>query len=155
MNLSLENVLSIFSAIGFGGILGAYLQYRLQRQKELQEDIHRLKRERYGAILIQMLTVLSPEHLPKTQRFRPDLKNVDDFKEEVRIEMLNSVLFASDDVIKAMGEFVKNPDYRAYIRTVSAMRKDLWNRKTKIGEDMLNAFVNPPGKNREGTRHEL
>jgi len=142
MNISFEVLVSLISAMGFSGILGAYLQSRFQHQKEIKEDIHQLKRQRYGAILIQMLTILDPSHgLSKTQQFRPDLKNIDDFKEEVKIEMLNGVLYASDGVIKAMAEFINNPSYALYIKTAAAMRKDLWNRKTKIGEEILRAFT--------------
>jgi len=138
MNLSLEGIVSFVSAIGIGGIAGAYLQLRFQHQKDIKEDIHQLKRQRYGAILIQMLTVLDPAHgLSKTQQFRPDLKNIEDFKEEVKVEMLNGVLYASDEVIKAMAEFVNNPTYPSYIKTASAMRKDLWGRKTKIGRSRI------------------
>jgi len=85
-----------------------------------------------------MLAILDPEKgLLKAQRFRGDLKNVEDFKEEVKTEMLHSILFANDAVIKAMAEFVKNPNYVSYVKTVSAMRKDLWGKDTKIGEDIL------------------
>jgi len=139
---SFEFIVALLTALGFGGIFGAYFQSRFQHQKEVKEDIHNLKRQRYGAILIQMLTILDPKHgLSKTQKFRPDLKNVEDFKEEVKIEMLNSVLYASDEVIKAMAEFVQNPNYSSYIRTASAMRQDLWNKKTKIGESILKEFT--------------
>jgi len=141
MNISFEILVSLVSAMGFSGILGAYLQSRFQHQKEIKEDIHQLKRQRYGAILIQMLTVLDPAHgLSKTQQFRPDLKNIDDFKEELKIEMLNGVLYASDDVIKAMAEFIGNPTYPSYIKIASAMRKDLWGKKTKISEDVISVF---------------
>lgn len=104
-----ELLISILTALGFGGIFGAYFQSRFQHQKEIQEDIHNLKRQRYGAILIQMLTILDPERgLSKAQKFRPDLKDVRDFKEEVRVEMLNSVLFASDNVIEQWLNLSKN-----------------------------------------------
>ncbi len=139
--MSIEVVVSLLAAIGLGGILGAYFQSRFQHQKEVKEDVHQLKRERYGAILIQMLTILDPERgLPKAQQFRPDLKNIEDFKEEVKTEMLHSIVFANDEVIKSMAEFVKNPSGAAYIRTASAMRKDLWGKDTKIGEDILKTF---------------
>lgn len=100
MTPTLQIIISLLTAIGIGGILGAYFQSRFQRQKEISEDIHNLKRQRYGAILIQMLTILNPERgLSKAQAFRPDLKSVDDFREEVKTEILHSVLFADDDKI--------------------------------------------------------
>jgi len=138
---ALEIILALLTAIGLGGIIGAYFQSRFQHQKEVQEDIHNLKRQRYGAILIQMLTILAPQRgLLKAQQFRPDLKDVADFKEEVKTEMLHSVLFASDDVIKAMAEFLQNPSYSSYIKTTVAMRRDLWGKKTKINESILHVF---------------
>ncbi len=138
---SFEIMISLVSAVGVGGVFGAYFQSRFQHQRELKSDIHELKRQRYGAILIQMLTILDPEHgLSKSQKFRPDLKNIEDFKEEVKIEMLNGVLFASDEVIKAMAEFIRNPNHGTYIKTVISMRRDLWGKRTKISEDTLNVF---------------
>jgi len=138
--MSTEVIISLLALL-VGGILGAYFQSRFQHQKEVKEDIHQLKRQRYGAILIQMLTILNPEQsLSKSQQFRPDLKDVEAFKEEVKYEMWNSVLFADDTVIKAMAEFVKSPSNASYIKTASAMRKDLWGKHTKIGEDILKTF---------------
>jgi len=135
-------IIALLTAIGLGGIFGAYFQSRFQHQKEVEEDIHQLKRKRYGSILIQMLTILDPERgIAKAQQFRDDLKNVEDFKEEVKTEMLHSILFANDEVIRAMAEFVKNLDYASYLKTVSAMRKDLWGKNTVIGEDILKEFT--------------
>jgi hypothetical protein len=133
-------IIQLLVSIGLGGIIGAYFQSRFQHKKDVEEDIHQLKRKRYGAILIQMLTVLNPESLQKAQQFRGDFKNIQDVKEELKTEMLHSILFANDAVIISMAEFVKNPDRIAYIKTVSAMRKDLWEKDTKIGEDVLKEF---------------
>ena len=88
-----------------------------------------------------MLTILDPEQgLLKVQQFRPDLKNVKDLKEEVNTKMLHSIVFANDDVIKAMAEFVKSPSDSTDIKAASAMRKDLQGKHTKIGEDILRTF---------------
>ncbi|MFA5162819.1 MAG: hypothetical protein WC421_11330 [Elusimicrobiales bacterium] len=140
-NTVLQIIVVLLTAFG-GGFFGAYFQSRFQHKKEVEEDIHQLKRKRYGSILIQMLTILDPERgLAKVQQFREDLKNVEDFKEEVKTEMLHSILFANDEVIRAMAEFVKNLNHASYIKTVSAMRKDLWGKDTAIGEDILKEFA--------------
>jgi hypothetical protein len=47
------------------------------------------------------------------------------------------MFFASDDVIAAMAEFIACAGYTAYIRTVTAMRRDLWNKKPSIDEAAL------------------
>lgn len=141
MTSSLQIIITLLTAVGIGGILGAYFQSRFQRQKEVSEDIHNLKRQRYGAILIQMLTILNPKRgLSKTQAFRPDLITVDDFKEEVKTEILHSVLFANDEVIKSLVECIRSPDHASYIKTVVSMRKDLWCKKTSVDEQVLNVL---------------
>lgn len=95
----------------------------------------------FGAILIQMLTVLDPERgLQKTKKFRPDFESVEDVKEELKIEMLNAILFANDEVIKSMAEFSKNPNHEHYIKSAAAMRRDLWGTKTNIDEKTLGIF---------------
>ncbi len=122
--------------------MGAYFQSHFQHRKEVEEDIHQLKRKRYTSILILMLTILDPQRgLTKIQEFRNDLKDMEDVKEEVKTEMLNSIMFANDDVIKAMAEFVKSPNDAAYIKAASSMRNDLWGKRTKVGEDILKIFA--------------
>ncbi len=138
MSTTIQIIASILLAVGFGAILGAYFQARFQHQKEVKEDIHNLKRQRYGAILIQMLTIINPKRgLSKTQVFRPDLKSIDDFKEEVKTETLNSLLFAGDNVIKSMVDFINDPTQSSYIKTAVTMRIDLWGKKTSIDEKLF------------------
>jgi len=89
-----------------------------------------------------MLTILDPQRgLSKIKEFRNDLKNIEDCKEEVKAEMLNSVLFANDEVIRSMAEFVQNSNYASFIKTAASMRKDLWGKDTNIGEDIIKMLV--------------
>lgn len=139
-NFSTQIILILLTALG-GGFFGAYFQNRFQHKKDLQADIHELKRKRYGAILIQMLTVLDPKRgLLKVKEFRPDFENLEDVKDELKTEMLNAILFANDEVIKLMSEFTKNPTHENYIKSAAAMRKDLWGNTTKIDEKVLGIF---------------
>ncbi len=139
--MSFEVVISSLVALGVGGSLGYYIQYVLQHKKDIESDIHKLKRERYGSILIQMLTVIEPQHLLKTQKIRSDFKTIEDVKDEVKTELLHSIMFASDEVIQNMSTFLKNPTKPTFISAALAMRKDLWGKKTKIKgtvfEDLL------------------
>ena len=145
MVLSPEIVASLITAIGIGGILGAYFQSRFERQKQVQEQEHELKRRRYGCILILMLTKLDPKTgLPHTREIRPDLNDLADVEKEIEIELLNGVLFASDGVILSMAEFVRNPSYPSYIKTAVAMRKDLWGKKTSVDEHILDVINKEP-----------
>jgi len=133
-----EMMLALLAALGFGGIVGAYFQSLFQRQTQLKEKEHELKSRRYKTILILMLTKLDPENgLQKIAEFRDDLKTVSDVERELETELLNSVLFANDAVIRTLAEFSRSPAKENYIRAAVAMRKDLWNKQTRIKEDWL------------------
>src|SRR5579863_6545087 len=136
-------VVSVFTALGVGGLLGAFVQHRFERQKQIRGQEHELKQRRYSCILILMLTQLDPEALRHTHEHRPDLRNMQDVEKELCTEMLNGILFASDDVVRSMAEFIGRPDYEAYVKTAASMRKDLWGRDTSIGENVLSAMCLP------------
>lgn len=138
MTFSLEVLISLLTAIGLGSIIGAFFQSRFEHRKQIREQEHELKRRRYGAILILMLTKLDPKTgLPHTRELRPDLQTIVDIEKELETELLNGFLFASDDVIKSMAEFIRTPSHSSYLKTVVSMRKDLWNRRTSINEQIL------------------
>ena len=141
--MNYETLFSVVGTLGIGAIVGAYAQARFQRQKDLSTDEHNLKRKRYGSILIQMLTVLDPESLPKLGEFRDDLKSLDDVQHELKTELLNAVLFANDEVVRCLAEFIRERSQRCYLKTATAMRKDLWGKSTKITEFDL-AVLNEP-----------
>jgi hypothetical protein len=133
-----ELIVSIATAAGIGGIIGAYFQAVFQRQRKIKEQEHEWKLRRYGSISIQMLTKLNPKvGLQHLKDIRPDLKTISDIDEELKTELLNGVIFASDEVITSMADFIRKPSYESYIKTVTSMRKDLWGRKTKIDENSL------------------
>jgi hypothetical protein len=93
---------------------------------------------RYKAIVLQMKVILKPDDLKYMQLHRPDLKNMEDVKNEVETELYNWLLFASDDVIKSLKEFILKPNNVNYAKTVFAMRKDCWNKETDLkAEEIL------------------
>lgn len=133
-------VVSICTALGVGGLLGAFFQHRFEHQKQIRGQEHELKQRRYSCILILMLTQLDPEALRHTHEHRPDLRDMKDVQKELRTEMLNSILFANDDVVRSMAAFIEHPTYELYVRVAAAMRKDLWGRATAVGENVLNVM---------------
>lgn len=139
--MTIEVAISLLTAIGLGSILGAFFQSRFEQQKQVKEQEHDLKHRRYSAILILLLTKLDPKKgLVKTRAIRPDLQNLADIEKEIETEFLNSILFASDDVIRALADFIQNPNHSSYIKVATAMRKDLWGKKTSINEEVVTIF---------------
>ncbi len=145
--MTTEIILTIIGTLGLGTVIGAYFQSNFQHSKDLKMDNHEFKRARYGSILIQMLTILDPKHLDKVSKIRPDLRNIEDLREELKTELLNAFLYANDDVIKSLSVFNKNPNYENYLNTVSSMRKDLWGKNTKISSKDLDFVTDPHTSN--------
>ncbi|HLJ28775.1 MAG TPA: hypothetical protein VKY85_18850 [Candidatus Angelobacter sp.] len=134
----LNTIVSLITTLGFGGLIGAFFQSRFEHRKHLNEQEHGLKHKRYLCILILMLTKLDPDAgMRHLKEHRPDLKDLNDLDAEIRMELLNAVLFASDGVISAMAQFIGQPSYSSYVKTAAAMRRDLWHKKTAIDETAL------------------
>ena len=66
-------IVSIATAAGLGGIIGAYFQARFNEKTQRSQQQQELKQKRYLCILILMLTKLSPKiGMPKIRVIRPD-----------------------------------------------------------------------------------
>jgi|ERR1700674_268711 len=136
------NATAILGLFGIGTVVGAYFQSLFQHRQSVRKDAHDLKRARYGSTLIQMLTLLDPEgSLGKLRERRPDLASVEDLRQELRVEMLNALLFASDRVVSALSRFNADPTYASYLEVVAAMRKDLWRSATRLTENDLHLLI--------------
>ncbi|MFZ0770095.1 MAG: hypothetical protein WCA49_01570 [Candidatus Sulfotelmatobacter sp.] len=136
----LSAVVSMLTALGVSGLLVAFFQHRFEHQKEVRGLEHDLKERRYKTINLLMLTLLDPGDLLQIKEHRPDLRNIDDVMKELRTEMLNSFLFASDDVIRSLTEFIAQPAHNRYIKAAVSMRKDLWGTNTSIDREVLQFF---------------
>jgi len=79
--------------------------------------------------------------MEKIVKIRPDLSTLEDVRQELKTELLNALLFANDDVIRCLSEFIREPSHGLYLRTVTAMRKDLWGKTTKITEKDVGALI--------------
>lgn len=134
----ITTIVSFLTAIGLGGVFGAYFQARFQRRTQIGQHEHDLKQKRYLCILMLMLTRLDPDiGLPKMRDIRPDLKSLDDVNNELSTELLNGFIYANDEVIESLAAFVRGPSHHSFVRTAVSMRKDLWGKKTKVGTDIL------------------
>jgi hypothetical protein len=133
-------IVSMLTAFGVSGLLVAFFQHRFEHQKAVRGLEHDLKEKRYKTINILMLTLLDSRGLMQIEEYRPDLKTVDDVLKEIRTEMLNSFLFANDDVIRSLTEFIAEPSHSRYVKAAVSMRKDLWGTNTSSGTEVLQFF---------------
>ncbi len=127
-----EEIVAILGLVGIGGILATTLTYVYDKRKKIKFSEQEEKEKRYKALTIQMRIVVEPDQQKYVKHLRPDLKNLEDWKNEIRTEWFNLLLFASDDVIRSLKEFIQKPNNSTYAKTVIAMRRDLWGKKTSL-----------------------
>jgi hypothetical protein len=121
-------------------LLVAFFQHRFEHRKQIWGLEHDLKERLYKATNILMLSLLDPQGSVHIREYRPDLKNANDVVKELRTEMLNSFLFANDDVIRSLTAFIAQPDHDKYIKAAVSMRRDLWGTGSTIGPEVLQFF---------------
>src|SRR3989304_8024816 len=101
-----EEIIAVLGIVGIGGIIATSLTYVYEKRKQIKFSEQEEKEKRYKALAIQMRIVVEPENLKYVKHIRPDLVTIEDWKNEVRAEWFNLLLFASDDVVKALKQFI-------------------------------------------------
>lgn len=134
-----ELLIAIISSLGLGGFLSTLFTSWVNKNKSVLEAKKEQMRKRYLAIMILMFTRLDlKKQLTKLGNHRPDINTLDDLENELDLEILNSLIFASDKVVRTLKNFNNNPTKENYLKTALAMRDDLWGGKTSITEKDIN-----------------
>lgn len=142
-----ETFISLLVAFGVGSLFTVVLQHWLQNRSRKDSRLEELKSKRYLATIIMLIAKLEPTYgLDKIHSHRPDISNLDDLNNELKTELFNALLFASDDVVKTFSTFLRKPTSSNYQRTVMAMRKDMFNSRTQLTSDSLDLGSLIPGK---------
>jgi hypothetical protein len=127
--------------MGVGGLIGNYVQSRLQHRAQIGQLEHELKQKRYLCILVLMLTKLNPDvGLARARAIRPDLQKLDDIDVELDAELLNGYVFAGDTVLETLSSFIREPSHRSFVNAAVAMRQDLWGKGTNADARFLDVI---------------
>ena len=137
----MQGILAFLTALGLGGILGNLLTSYVQRHNEVKRDEHNLKQKRYFCIMSLMRAKLDISHLYKVTAFVPDIRDEASLDEELASELLNSIVFASDDVINSFANFLSKPDLDTFTATAKAIRRDLWGSRSKVSMDSIELLI--------------
>lgn len=156
----MQTIITLIGYMGIGGIIGGiivgHLQYRWNKKTELYK-IHwtrfseielktrTLNENKYRSILVFMRCVIKPENANQFNIDDPNiqkLKNENEIKEYAKNKLIefyyNSLLYASDEVLGKIKQFIYTPSESNFIQTAIEMRKDLWkNERTEINEKNL------------------
>lgn len=131
---SIIGLFGIAVGVALKGIIDLFI-----RQRELtHKKGHEFKEIRYKTLILLMYSMLDFEkekrQLLKNGR---DFKNKEELLDEIKAEWNNMILFASDDVLKSIKVFIKNPIEKEFHIAALAMRKDLYKLNTKLQESDL------------------
>ena len=82
-----------------------------------------------------MYAYINPKALKNIKLRRPEIRNINDLKDELNTEWVNSWMFADDRTIKSFKNFIEKPNEKTFSETILSMRKDLWGKKTNLPID--------------------
>ncbi|WP_430406724.1 hypothetical protein [Fluviicola sp.] len=137
--MTLNDLLPLIGGLGIGGILGIVVKHFLDRNSELKIKLKAINEEKYRTVLIYMSIILNPrnkDHFVLNDNILYSLTTESDIR-DYSISKLNeyyfqSLLYASDDVMKSFKSFLNDPSRENYIISAQKMRIDLWNSKTRL-----------------------
>jgi hypothetical protein len=136
MTFNIDILTAIIASLSLGGLLSVLLQNILQNRTKVFEQGFSFKETRYKAIMILMWADVNPQsELKHLKVYRDDIPNQEALIRELKLELYNAVLYAGDEVLKALAIFIKDPHHQNYSRVALAMRRDLYGKKTKIEFD--------------------
>lgn len=131
--MTIENVVAILGLLGLGGLISGYFTLIWQRRHAELSKYQEYKESRYKCIILLMHGVLDFE------RSRMDLLkygyNINEPKDLIallRAEHVNAYLYASDEFLHALEDFISTPNEAHLYHTALTIRKDLWGVKTKM-----------------------
>ena len=127
MSLTVENVLSALGLLGIGGLLGTYLRIVWERKNSAQLQKQEFKDTRYKCIIMLMYTMLDFDKRSKgLDKFGRNFGTKEELLDEIKAEWHNAILFASDEVLEDLHNFIKTPSSDLFKKSALSMRKDLW-----------------------------
>lgn len=142
--MDIQIIISVLGLLGIGGIIGGYLQHLWNQKGETELRIQSLNENKYRSTLVFMRCILKPENVNQFHIEDSNIQNLKDDKEvkeyakKKLIEFYyHSLLYASDEVLMKIKEFMRNPTETNFMETAISMRKDLWKKGTKIDLNAL------------------
>ncbi len=133
-----QNILSAIGLIGIGAIIKSIIDFVLKNREIKSQAQHDFKNIRYKAIILLANALLDFEkHLPELKKHGRIFTSKNQLVDELKIERNNMILFASDQAIRTLSEFINDPSENNYYEFAIAMRKDLYGLKTKITSSNL------------------
>lgn len=151
--MEVETIITVLTSLGIGGFIGSYLQHLWNQKQETESRIQNLNVGHYTSTLVFMRIVMHPENVKQFDVKDPNFlvlkhrEEVEHYAKQKMVEFYySSLLYAPDEVLTTMKEFMKNPTEVNFMKSAIAMRKDLWKKRTEANLESLSL-----GKEKEKT----
>lgn len=140
--MNFEAVSSALGLIGVSGLVSSYLTTIWQRRSAFEQKKEEFKFTRYKATIVLMFGHLQGERsISQLNKYGRTFQTSTEILEEVKVEWLNMVLFASDAVMRELQEFILNPTDESYFRAALAMRRDLQGSRMRFSSSDVRLSV--------------
>ncbi len=146
MQITLESVIGVLSSFSIGVIVSNWIQSWLDKRKELFQKRHSYKEARYHVVVNLLCIMIDFDKSKKLllNHGRNDINSLEQLRDELYLEWHNMVLYANDEVLLSMKEFIDNPTDKTFWKVGLAMRKDLYQFKTSLSmQSILPTIVSP------------
>jgi hypothetical protein len=131
--MTIENIVAILGLLGIGGLISGYFTLLWQRRSVDLAKKQEYKETRYKCITMLMHGRLDFERSRcELLKYGYSIHTTEDLTALLRAEHINAFLFASDDFIRSLGEFIQTPSEANLVQTALCIRKDLWGVKTRL-----------------------
>jgi len=135
MSDPVQIIFSALTLLGVGGIVGGYITFILDKNKEREFKIIEQKEKRYKSCLLYMDAYFEPKNIKYLSSRQPDIENNHDILEYLKMEYHEMILYASTKVIFSVKKFIDNPIYKNFLETILVMRQDLATKKKVLNLD--------------------
>ncbi len=131
--MTAQEIIGAIGLIGTGGLLKSFIDYLVEARRKRTEAQHKFKESRFKPIILLLYSLAHYDReKDKLIRHRADLKTKDDLINELKTKWTNMILFASDNVIETMRDFIEEPNENNFNLTILAMRTDLYGLGSKL-----------------------
>ena len=142
----IQTIISALTLLGLGGILGGYITYLLDKKKEREFKVLEQKEKRYKSCLLYMDAFFEPKNIKYLSSRQPDIDDVADIIEYLKMEYHEMILYASKDVIFSVKRFIENPVRDNFLKTILTMRQDLSAKRNDLDLNDIILEVNSNSK---------
>jgi len=133
----IQTIVSVLTLLGLGGIFGGYITYLLDKKKEREFKVLEQKEKRYKSCLLYMDAFFEPKNIKYLSSRQPDIDDVKDVIEYLKMEYHEMILYSSKDVIISVKAFIENPVYENFLKTILTMRQDLSAKNNDLDLDKI------------------